>query len=378
MKIHFTDDTRLNLPLLRERRHSVDDIVIPRFSLNQDELSHKESVSSIKSHNNSIAAHNLIDERSIVVLNKQTKIDKSKLAISIAIGAGTGIAMMPIFNEEVYNLDDYGIHVHGSEALFIVSTINTLLAVGISVSKDMYDSMVKNNIAILDEKQKYLWAAKVAAVTSSLIPISMLWNVELEDRTLSDSSGMDRFLAWAIVGTIALLLSKTEATYSKLEKMICDDSDKIELDSIGSKLVTYGISAIAAIARGISYSAVTEDLLKKVGVDDETAKFLGISIGGVLMNLVSVAREYSSLKKLFKKNNSEFTRIDLLKGVITFVEGVWFSLPTVTSGLNYAKSWNPLLKGMLFAPYFVSKSVNEASNVYKTFSKKEPNINIAV
>ena len=36
---------------------------------------------------------------------------------------------------------------------------------------------------------------------------------------------------------------------------------------------------------------------------------------------------------------------------------------------------NPLLKGMLFAPYFVSKSVNEASSMYNSIFKKTSNSN---
>ncbi len=51
-----------------------------------------------------------------------------------------------------------------------------------------------------------------------------------------------------------------------------------------------------------------------------------------------------------------------------------FALPTISIGLNATKSWNALLRGCLFAPFFVSRTNLEATNIYNA-TQKTSNIN---
>jgi hypothetical protein len=296
-----------------------------------------------------------------------------KLATSALVGIGTGMAMMPIFNNEVYELDEYGVHVHENSALFDISTVNTLVVVTASSAIEMYRYMSKKTVYNLTEKQQnYLSLAKVASVISASIPTALLWDIEMKNREVDGSTDFDTFILWAIICTLPLLASKSTETYSKLQDKICNNSEAVELDSIGSKLVTYGITALAAIARGISYSVITSDLIKTIGADKETADLLGVVLGGLLANSISTASEYSAIKNLFKKNNIPMTGRNSLKGIGAAIEGMWFSLPTLSAGLKYVKIWNPLIKGLIFTPYFVSKTVREASGLYKSFNQREP------
>lgn len=367
MKVHSLNDSH-NLSLIPIRKNSADDIIIPKSDL------------ILSERPNSVSSNSLLHESSIVVLNEETHIDKTKSAMCGIMGIGAGIAMMPIFNHELHELDNYGINVHEHETLFIISTLNTLLLISTCSIINSYKYFTENEIqhALSSSQKVALTTSKIGAVATSLIPIALLWNIEFKDRQVDQSEGFDKFMAWAAFTTIPLMIAKIIENYEVMGKFVKGEYKELKLDSIGSKITTYSVDILSAIARGISFTAITSELCKNIGFEEDTANIIGIVVGGVLTNSVSAINEHFSMKNMFIKQDQPITTKKFAMGVVSAVEGMWFSLPTISAGLNFTSGWNSLLKGMLFAPYFVSKSVNEASNIYKAFSKKEPNINMAV
>lgn len=367
MKVHSLNDSH-NLSLIPIRKNSADDIIIPKSDLILSERS------------NSVASNSLLHENSIVVLNKETHIHKTKSAMCGIMGIGAGIAMMPIFNHELHELDNYGINVHEYETLFIISTLNTLLLTSTCSIINSYKYFTDNEVTqqFSNNQKTALTVAKLGAVASSIVPLGLLWNVELHDQQVDNSEGFDKFVAWAAFSTIPLMVVKIIESYETMGKFVKGEYQELKLDSVGSKIMTYSIDILSAVARGLSFTAITSELCKNIGFEEDTANIIGIVVGGVLTNSVSAINEHFSMKNMFIKQDKPISAKKFAVGVVSAVEGMWFSLPTISAGLNFTSNWNPLLKGMLFAPYFVSKSVNEASNVYKTFAKKEPNINVSI
>lgn len=364
----------------------------PRFrSLScGDAPDNKNSYAEINLTNEIIPVNNLLSDRSISLLSEHEKIaqnsiqepkmNKLLLAGTALCGIGTGCAMMPIFNYELRNLKNFGIDVHQSEAFFVASTINTLMVITAQSTIGLYNYFNnKHDVHNLETTQtNCAHITKAGSIVSSLLPVVLLWNIEINDQKASKSQGFDEFMQWATFTMIPLLIFKIVEIYEAMTKVIGGAYQDINLDSIGTKLITYGATILSAIARGISYSAATEELAKNVGFEEETAKTIGIVIGGVLSSIIPAITEYNSMKSLFKPQESHLTKTDITIGTLASLEGAWFALPTVSVGLNATSNWNPLLRFGLFTPYFVNKAISEANNIYNTYKsvKSKPTLNI--
>jgi hypothetical protein len=135
---------------------------------------------------------------------------------STILGAGVGLAMMPIFNKEVRNLENYGINVHENDASFAISTINTLFIAGCSAGFYFYNYFFNHKEEAKQEepnkcKTALLTLCKVGSIASALIPVSMLWNVELNNQKVKETHGFDQFIAWATFTSVPLLIFITPA-----------------------------------------------------------------------------------------------------------------------------------------------------------------------
>jgi hypothetical protein len=305
----------------------------------------------------------LLNESSVLILNETEErphIDKTRAALSGLVGFGAGLAMMPILNRELKELEFYGLDIHASKDLFIASTLNTLLLVGATNAVNFYTHLTTKQESSCLEKA----ALTGTGVLSSVIHTAMLWNIELHDQQVADSHGFDKFIAWAAVSSIPLMLTKLVECYELIEKT---KANSFDLESVGDKLIHYGVNGISLVARGISYTAIATELACKMGFEEKDAEIAGVIIGGVLANMVSAASEYFDVKSMFKKSAGNMTVKQVCTGIIAAVEGLWFALPTVTAGLKYTANWNPLARGLLFVPYLASRVTAEAANVYRAF-----------
>ncbi len=369
-----------------ERRKSADDVitktVVKENILNISLLSEqsiaiqelpKDTLSDNMSTSQLFSNHQQLEDEIKLIDNKEIKCYFSKksmiLAGSILAGIGTGLAMMPIFNKEVKDLEEFGIDIHDSIAPFVVSTVNTLLVMGTCSALSIYKYFTTQNEEEQDLtklEKVMLKAGKVGAVFNSVLPVSMLWNIELNDQKISDSSGFDGFVAWATFTTIPLMIYKSLEGYEQFERTILGKHSLIDLESIGSKIAVYGTTILSAFARGISFTAATTELCKNIGFDDTTSKTLGILIGGVAGSVATGISEYPLIKELFKKQEQPLTKRQILTGCIAVSEGMWFALPSVGVGLDVVKGWNGLLKGGIFAPYFLARTIVESKTIYNT------------
>lgn len=294
---------------------------------------------------------------------------KTLLLISTILGAGVGLAMMPIFNEEVEHLENYGINVHENTTFFAISTINTLVIMGFYAAFSMYKYLSgTKQVESKDFSQEQKLALKLietGCVLKALIPVGLLWDIELDNQQIQGTKGFDKFIAWATFTSLPLIIFNSLNNFKQIDKYIANKYEDTELNTTGSKLVTYGISSTSLVGRGISFTYILDNFFTQLGFKQTTSLPVAIITGGVIGNLIGGLNEYSQLKKLFKvtkDNNISYKELSL--GTLAAIEGGWFTLPLISEGLENTKNWNPLLKGAIFSSFFLSHANLEASHIY--------------
>ena len=126
---------------------------------------------------------------------------------------------------------------------------------------------------------------------------------------------------------------------------------------------------LSATGRFIAYTASAAYLGTELGMGEELSLVMGALIGGVAGSSVIGVAEHNSLKWLFEKREDNTTWKQKLGGAICALEGVLLTLPLVTTGMEAVKDWNPVFKGMIFSPLFISHSIYEGRSIYKAIEK---------
>ena len=291
-----------------------------------------------------------------------------KLVISSIVGVGTGLAMMPIFDAELEKLEDIGIDIETNVGISAVTTINTLLIFSSVASITIYHLLGESTDHDKTALQKIaLDVGKVAAVCSSVLPLSQLWTVELENREYVESSGFDKYIAWAAATSIPLCVYKSLDAYEYIKDFVYGRLDSISLNSVGDKLFVYAPTVLAAAGRFIAYTASAAYLGMELGIDEEVSIALGSIIGGVMGSGVIGIAEYVSLKSLFEARSEPLSYKQIIGGGFCALEGVLLTLPLISTGLTAMEEWNPFIKGFLLAPLLVSHSILEGRVIYKAY-----------
>lgn len=307
--------------------------------------------------------------KSDIVFDRKTKIDLIKRIVpSAVVSVGTGLAMMPIFNHLVKNSEDFGIDIHSNRGLYIASTTNTFILASFSSFSTMYHFLKKYQEQIMaDPKYVGISIAKIGASFSMILPLGLLWGVELQNQKVDGSSGFDEFMAWATFTTAPLIIDRVIESIQTIDR-IRDNSDSndykfIDLNTMGSKLVVYGLAGLSVTGRAIAYTEAAKTLSLAMGIDPTASLTIGIIMGLLSSGGVTIF-EYNAVKSLFAEQKEPMTIKKAICGAVAAIEGAWFTLPVVSLGLNFAEGWNPLLKGVLFTPLFVSHTVLEANKLY--------------
>jgi len=246
--------------------------------------------------------------------------------------------------------------------LAIIFVVKTFLLSGLS----MYNFLKDNHQDIIDisrTQKVFISASKIGAVCSSIVPLYLLWDVELHNQQVTESHGFDKFLAWATFTTIPLLIDRYASSYNKTVGNFNQNREEITLNSVGAKLFCYGTTTLSVAGRIIVYSSIGYNLIKAMEVDETTALILGIGVGGIIGSGVTLF-EHKAIKGLFQEQQESLTARKIITGTITAIEGPCLTLPLISVGLNITESWNLLLKGALFTPLFVSHTILEATNIY--------------
>ncbi len=299
------------------------------------------------------------------VIGQKAKIELvQKLLPSTLIATGTGLAMMPIFNHLVKNSELFGIDIHSNEQLFATSTANTFIIASFSSFSTMYHFIEKYQKQMVPEsKHIALIFGKIGASCSIVLPLGLLWGIELQNQKFAGSNGFDEFLAWATFTTTPLIIDRIVESVQTVNN-IYENNKEIELNSVGSKLIVYGLAGLSVIGRALAYTEAAQTLGLAMGMHPEFALATGIIAGGILGSGGITLFEYNAIKSLFAEQTEPMNIKKALCGAISTIEGAWFTLPVISLGLQFADNWNPLLKGVLFTPLFVSHTVLEATKLY--------------
>jgi len=311
------------------------------------------------------------------LIKNNPEFSKSRLALSSVIGIGYGAAMMPIFNDQVYGLKDYGIDVHSSEAAFICSTINTLIVASSYAILTIYNCLTEMNNAndvelpsaienMLNTNTEYVVSKtkKISSAISTLMPLGLLWGVELHNKEVTQSEGFDKFLQWATVATIPLLIVKALECYKQLDKFV---DDKTVLTNMTDKVLTYGLSGISLVGKAICYTSIASEFCKKIGFGEEASYSIGIVVGGILSSSIDTINQYISLKSVFNTKTLPDNKKNAAIAAFSCLEAVWFTLPIISAGVQNTKNWSELVQGLLFVPTFLSGTISETSSFYNAF-----------
>ena len=300
-----------------------------------------------------------------------TKIKLVQLAISGIVGIGTGLAMLPIFDSEVQELSEAGLIIDEYNVASIGVSINTLAIFSTVSTIALYHYMSHRDHK--DESTPFqkiaLDIAKVASLCSAILPVSQLWAIEVTNQSIVGSSGFDEYLAWATFTTLPLCIYKSLEAFEHLSDFVLNKLHHINLDSIGSNLFVYMPTLLSATGRFIAYTASAAYLGTELGMGEELSLVMGALIGGVAGSSVIGVAEHNSLKWLFEKREENTTWKQKLGGAICALEGILLTLPLVTTGMEAVKEWNPVFKGMIFSPLFISHSIYEGRCIYKAIEK---------
>jgi len=296
--------------------------------------------------------------------------DIKRLAGSIIVSTGTGLAMMPVFNHLVKNSESFGVDIHSNKVLFELSTANTFIIASFSSFVTMNEFIKKHQIGHLDKDSNFIKFSKTCASFSLILPLGLLWVTEVNNQKISGSSGFDEYMAWATFTTLPLVTSQIVDSVSTVNRIIGHDSSN-KLVSLGGQVFVYGLSAASVVGRAISFTEITKNLAIASGVDAHNALIIGIAAGGVFTSSGVSILEYSTIKHLFEIPYKGADAKKILTGVLCLSEGIWFTLPLVSLALEASTDWNPLLKGALFIPLLASHTIFESTKLYEnvcTFS----------
>lgn len=296
-----------------------------------------------------------------------------RLGVSCLVATGTGLAMMPVFNYLVKNSEQFGVDVHNNKIIFDISTANTFIVASFSSFVTMNEFIKKHQTNKLDNDSFVNALSKVCASFSLILPLGLLWVTEVNNQKIAESSGFDQYMAWATFSTIPLVVNQVIESITNVNKVLeaknfemisLNDNEVINRVSIGSKIVIYGLAATSLIGRSIAFTEVCKSLALASGVNEEVALGLGIAIGGILTSSGVSILEYNNIKILFETTSNNFTMKKAVTGTVALAEGIWFTLPLVSIGLDATSNWNPLLKGGLFVPLLASHTVLESTRIY--------------
>lgn len=300
----------------------------------------------------------------VAELKSNNCITAKKIIPSVIVGLSTGLAMTPVFNHLIKQSEIFGNDIHKNDYTFAISTINTSCIYGVTATGSMYyflkskELNVRNNL-----DRKLLILAKIAASCVALVPLSLLWVIEIENQKAVKSEGFDAFIAWATFTTAPLLISKCIDSCRSINKMY-QNIETIQLDSTGSKFFVYTPVALSLVGRFISYYAAGNNLAKAAGGDNTTSMIAGVASGGIGSLSTSIF-EFTALKSLFKKQTESFTLTKFCAAAASIIEGTWFTIPVVSIGITATEGWNPFVKALLFTPLFVSSAAAESLNIYE-------------
>jgi len=325
----------------------------------------------------------------------------------IGVSVFAAAATMPIFQEEVEHLERYKINIRDSSSLKDSCLLNTLTVItahcGLSLVKksyDLYKYYTNHGANSIDTEEDIdipiqknyktlrIIAPLLISPISSLMPVYLLWKVELDNQQVAKSHGFDEFMKWATATTVPLIIYRSAHSHGSASKFVNKVIDKLtgtrtqevsaELETIGAKLVVYGTTATAFAGRAITFYSMIKNIMDNILPDDElevSKKILSVVLGSGMINAVHFISDYSKMKELFttKFNTSEICSVSgvakAFLAIFSSLEGAWFALPIVGIGIKPIEDIGigTLPKAALLVSMYISHANHESIAFYKGF-----------
>lgn len=348
-------------------------------TINPDSLLRNEDSVVVEQMNNASSIKDVID------ISDDTRRCKKFLnaAVSLGLGIGMGFASMPIFTDEFLDLRSIGIDVHGSEALFVSETINTFTVFTVVNTVTCYymlnktKLLTKNPFLHLKEyfagvTKKREFAEKVfrlgVTACSGTFTNTLLWGIELHNRSVVESTSFDEYIGYALACTIPVFVAKALTTYDSITKKKHMISANTPTDK--RKTMAIALSLLSTGGRYFAYSYTATEFCKILNLDDTTSLVVGNVVGGVLGNVAAAIKNYYEINHIFRAKCKNMNKLDFMTALVSTLEGMWFSLPTITMANKGMSSYgfNEVLKDIILAPLFGATLLNEAKDVYESYA----------
>jgi len=279
----------------------------------------------------------------------------------VAIGAiGVGVGMMPIFNDDIRALDDEAspvqIHVHASQALFVLSTLNTLVTYTTMSAWQIIKALSSEALPrdLPTWQSAALRTGKLFSICSSILPISLLWNIELNNQTKSNSSGIDKFTCWAMAGSCALFFAKTLTTNYNITNFILSRFPSKQ--NIPQLLLTGATILTSMPARYGSYLYCLRSL--PIGVN---------YIGAIGATAVTAISDFNGMRSVIRQDSEPTTARHILLPVVV-AQSIWFSLPKAIVSYTATTSWNSTFRAVTTVAWVASSSITIGKKIFDTFN----------
>lgn len=335
----------------------------------------------------SVMNENILDDQLLQIENNDINQINSKTKIvnfifSLGLGVGMAFANMPIFTNEAESLKDIGIDIHQTKTGWYIETINTALITGAVTFSTSYYMLNKHKILQQNPFKKIINFIHESPNTKKKIQKAieltvsfgqgsfingLLWNVELNNKIYAESTGFDEYIGYAVGCTIPIFIAKALITYDAIEKEKYYISSKHDLDK--RKITAISLSILASVGRFFGYTYTASEFCKLLGVNEDISDIIGTIVGGIIANTASAIKSYYETNHIFRAKCDSLNRCEFILSLASSVEGIWFSLPTITASDRAMKEYNfnDALRYTILAPLGISTIISESKDIFESY-----------
>lgn len=195
----------------------------------------------------------------------------------------------------------------------------------------------------------------------------MLWDIELHNRKISESQGFDEFIGYALACTIPLLCTKAVAHWDSITKE--KHMKSIEYSFDHKKTLSLFTTFLSIGGGFFTYSYMSTEFFKSIGLDEDISIVFGVILGGIIGSAAMAYKTNLELNHLLRASCSGMSKSDILGLVISSLEGIWFSLPTITVANRAMEESNlpDLLKNFLLIPLTLVTFISESKDIFEGY-----------
>lgn len=330
---------------------------------------------------------------------------KYRIFKEILIGAlsfGVGGAFAPIFTQDARGAEKFGIDLHYNDGVFWFSTANTVIVYGFAAFFTLKDFFLDKK-APPNHTTTSKFISHVVLLPTILLPLSQLYAVEKHNQEVSESSGMDEYMWYALIGSIPIIAFQYAKMFHLLNIFTSSYKDgtilslkanKIENGDIKTftlvtqsntqqatfvpaisklhNIVVNYLPLIAGVSMYCAYSYGAKEVMKSLGDNEDTSNdVLGYTLGVfALVPSIFVKRHMAHILAVTPKSES---CSDTVVGLISGIEGLWMTFPSIVTGIEATKTLDyPVLNFFRYISLFTFgalSTLQEGTIVFNTITR---------